>query len=149
MRKADLLLEVSPSSDWCLLPTRLLWWLGRLEGLHQKSWYDKQTSKVSASRFAHASMCMCACLSASVKWCFIQSQSFESPLESQAMHLLVERSKEVKKYDKTSIEFTTETCLAFWTPCLAKKSVLRCTSPSTASKSSMSGAAGTWGQMYR
>ena len=41
------------------------------------------------------------------------SQSFESPLESQPMHLLVERSKEVKKYDKTSIEFTTETCLAF------------------------------------
>ena len=113
MRKADLLLEVSPSSDWCLLPTRLLWWLGRLEGLHQKSWYDKQTSKVSASRFAHASMCMCACLSASVKWCFIQSQSFESPLESQPMHLLVERSKEVKKYDKTSIDLRQKPVLHF------------------------------------
>ncbi len=39
----DLFLEVSPSSDWCRLPTRLLWWLGRLEGLHQKSWYRWQT----------------------------------------------------------------------------------------------------------
>ena len=60
---------------------------------------DKQTSKVSPIRCAHASMY--ACVFVNIGQVIVSStcisQSFESPLESQPMCLLVESSKEVKK----------------------------------------------------